>query len=354
MLTMLVALLVAVIAVIVTKDFAYFVLAFELSVLLGIPEQFAFLGPLPYYIVSKKLYKKDSAVIGETIDDEYVGSNTVYLDDVEMFGKHGVKVINLEPHNGFNIVDVYYYYLSIFEKINTPLKNAFGDISDKMRLSDNVLLKTVYKNGIEAVVDGKNVIYIGKMDFMMEKGVSLGKCVEEKGAEKDDISFMYVSINNARCAKMTLKYSITSHFESFAEEMSESNVKVGIRTVDPNITEKMLGRLQKTLGEIKVIRPSFNDLVPIERRSNSGVITVNNPHMIAQILAEGLKIKKMNWLINLIWGIYSFMGMGAVIAFSIFGIFDKILPVYIIGYQMAWLIGMGIYTIEKFRNRKVK
>ncbi len=355
MLTMLLALLVAVVAVIVTDDFAYFVFAFELSIMLSIPTQFMFLGSLPFYIVSGNLRELDSAIIGETIDDEYVGPHTVYMDDTEIFGKRGIRVLNLEPHNGFNIVDVNYYYLSIFMKLNSPLKNAFGEVSEKMKLSDSVRFLSVYQSGIEALVDEKNRILVGKYDFMVEKGVQFGKCHDEKPIEKDDICVMYMSVNGAICAKMNLKYDIDHYFEQFADDMAENRVHVGVRTVDPNVTEAMIARLRGDNSEsIKVMRPTFNDLVPIERKSNSGIITAKNSHMIAQILAEGLKIKRTNSIMNILWIIYALVGLCSVIVISVFGVFDKVFPICIVGYQLAWIIGFVIYTINKFRNRKTK
>ena len=355
MLTMLLALLVAVVAVTVTQDFAYFVYAFELSILISIPIQFTSLGSLPFYIMSRKLLRLDSAVIGETIDDEYVGPHTVYMDDAEMLGRHGIKIVNLEPHNGFNIVDVNYYFLSIFTKLESPLKNAFGEISEKMKLSDNVQLVSVFQNGIEAIVDSKNKIFIGKYEFMVEKGIQFGKCHNEKPIEKDDVCVMFMSVNGAICSRMSLRYTIAHHFERFAGDMAENRVHVGVRTVDPNITEEMIARLREVESlDIKVMRPTFNDLVPIERRSNSGIITAKNPHMISRILAEGLKVKKVNSVINILWIVYALLGLCSVIAIAVFGVFDKIFPIYIVAYQTIWIIGLAVYIINKFKNRKIK
>ena len=354
-LTMLLSLFVAVTAVIVTRDFADFMLAIELSSLLCVPVQFVFLGTYAFYVTSKKLLKLDSAIIGETLADEYVGSNTIYLDDVEAFGKHGAHVVGLDPFNNFNIIDVNYYYLSVFSKVSGPLKNAFGDIPDNINLSDNVELINVYSDGIEALVDEKNKILVGKPNFLRARGIRLGKNAEDRYGDKGDTSVMYLAVNGALCARLYLKYNITHHFEKFAEDMAENGSWVGIRTIDPNITEEMVAGLHgDNIKDIHVMRPTLNDLVPIGRRSDSGIITEKNPHMIARILAEGLKIKKINNTINVLWGIYSIIGIVAVIASLLFGVFDKILPVYIIVYQLIWVTVMLIYTKNKLRNGKSK
>ena len=297
----------------------------------------------------------DSAIIGETLADEYVGSNTIYLDDIEVFGKHGAHVVGLDPFNNFNIIDVNYYYLSVFSKVSGPLKNAFGDIPSNIKLSDDVELINVFFNGIEALVDQKNKILLGKANFLRARGIRLGKNAENRYGEKSDTSLMYLAVNGALCAKLYLKYNITHHFEKFAEDMAANGSLVGIRTIDPNITEEMVADLHgDNIKNIKVMRPTLNDLVPIGRRSDSGIITEKNPHMIARVLAEGLKIKKINNTINILWVVYSIIGISAVIVSLLFGAFDKILPIYIIVYQLIWSVAMIIYTKNKLRNGKLR
>ena len=353
MLTMLLSMFVAVTAVIITREFSDFVFVIELSSLLCVPVQIVFFGSYSYYITSKKLSRYDSAIIGETLTDEYVGSNTIYLDDVEVFGRHGVHVVNLEPFNNFNIIDINYYYLSVFSKISGPLKNAFGDVPENMKLSDKVELLNIYSNGFEAMVDEKNKVLVGKRDFIVSRGVNVGKSADDRYGEKGDVSIMYFAINGALCAKLYLKYTVTHHFEKFAEDMTENGSSVGVRTIDPNITEQMLSALRAdSENSIKVIRPTLNELLPIARRSDSGIITEKNPHMIAKILAEGLKVKKVNFIMNILWSIYSVVGIIAVITFMLLGIFSHILPVYIIAYQALWFIGLVIFIKNKLRNGK--
>lgn len=347
------SLLVAVTAIITTRNFYHFVVALELSSLLCVPTQFLLMGAYQFYILSGKLKKLDSAVIGETIADEYVGNNTIYLEDAEVFGNHGVRVVGLEPYNSFNIIDVHYYFHSVFSKVDGPLKNAFGDVTDKIKLSDNVKLVNVCDGGIEAVVDDKNRIFAGSAEFLHSKGVVLGRATDERAHEKDATCAMYMSVNNALCAKLYLKYAVTHRFEAFIEDMAENRAHIGIRTIDPNITEEMMSVLCQNISYgIKVTRPTLNDLIPIGRRSDSGIITAKNPHMIAKILTEGLKIKRINSVLNILWIIYAVLGILMVIAVSVLGIFDRVVPIYIILYQVIWTVGVAIYIRNKLRNRK--
>ena len=112
--------------------------------------------------------------------------------------------------------------------------------------------------------------------------------------------------------------------------------------------------LPDNIKNIKVMRPTLNDLIPIGRRSDSGIITEKNPHMIARVLAEGLKIKKINNTINILWIAYSVIGVLTVIVSLLFGAFDKIQPVYIVIYDLIWIVATIIYTKNKLRNGNLR
>ena len=245
--------------------------------------------------------------------------------------------------------------MSVFCLVSGGLKNAFGDIPDSLKLSDNVELANLYSNGLEAVVDGKNTVLVGKSEFMRSRGIAVPNQSEDKFGEKGDISIMFIAVNNALCAKLYLKYSVSHHFEKFAESMAENGSCVGVRTIDPNITEEMISRLRidKT-NTIKVIRPTLNDLTPIGRRSDSGIITEKNPHMVARILGEGLKIKNMNDTMNIIWAIYSVLGLAAVITLLFFGVFRHVQSIFVVGYQLLWMVGLTVYVKNKLGNGKLK
>ncbi len=334
------------------KNLSYGVLSFNLLLTVSIPLQREFLTALPIYMVSRSLSKQDSAIIGESVIDEYVGKNTIYLDDVEIFGRHGVKVVNLKTYNNFNVVDINYYYLSIFSQISGPLKNAFGDESRKIKISDNTKLVNVYDGGIEALIDGTNRVFVGNHSFFETHNL-VSKLPEERKSVNDELVTMYMSANGALCAEFQFKYIIDKHFEAFADDMASSGAEVGVRTIDPNINEDMIKRIRRTGSYmIRVTRPTLNDIVPIGRRSDSGIITCKNHHMIPRILDLCLEIKKIKRTQTFVWLIYSIVSVVSIALMAFFGVLKHISPFYIIGYQMLWSFGIVLFVVNKLKNRK--
>ena len=344
------SLIVAVFVMVYTKNLTYAVLSFSLLLTVSIPLQREFHTALPLYIIAKRLYKQESAIIGESVIDEYVGKNTIYLDEAEVFGRYGVKVTNLKTYNNFNVVDINYYYLSLFSQISGPLKYAFGEESKKIKTSDDIKLLNVYDGGIEASIDGTNKVFVGTYDFFTEYNV-VAKLPEERKLASDDYVTMYMSVNGALCAELQLKYSIDKHFEMFAEDMASSGASVGVRTLDPNVNEEMIKRIRKNDGDtIKVTRPTLNDIVPIGKRSDSGIITCKNHHMIPRILDLCLSVKKIKNVQTLIWLAYSVISLLSIAFMAFFGILEYVSPLYIIAYEAMWTVLVIGYVVNKLKT----
>lgn len=347
-----IALIVAVGTMVYTKNLSYAVLSFDLLLTVSIPLQREFLTALPIYMISRRLSKQDSAIIGESVVDEYVGKNTIYLDDVEMFGRHGVKAVNLKTYNNFNVIDINYYYMSLFSKISGPLKNAFGDESKKINKSDDAKLLNVFDGGIEALIDGTNKVFVGNHSFFESHNL-VSKLPEERKSVSDDLVTMYMSVNGALCAEFQFKYIIDKHFESFAGDMALSGAEVGIRTMDPNISEEMIKKIRRTSEyTIRVTRPTLNDIVPIGRRSDSGIITCKSHHMIPKILDMCLEIKRIKHRQTLIWLIYSVVSVIAIALMAFFNVLNHVFSFYIIAYQMIWSFGIAVFVVNKLKSRK--
>ena len=168
--------------------------------------------------------------------------------------------------------------------------------------------------------------------------------------ENGEVCILHMAVNGELCAKFYLKYTATQRFERFVSEMMENGTSVGIRTLDPNITTQMLSRLRKDGdNEIAVIRPALNDLIPLGRRSDSGIITAKSPHMISRILALCARLKKTRrvgaWLRR------GAMATGMLLSLLLLIFFNAFLvpSLFIVIYQLVWMIPIVIYINIKLK-----
>lgn len=340
-----IAIFAAIFSAVLEKSIANTVSAFVFTLFVCLPTQHM-INVHALSRLSKILYRNSSAIIGETVAEEYVGANTVYLDDIEMFGHHGVAVSGLRIYNDADFYDVLYHAHAVFCRVEGPLRYVFENSAHEIEAAKDVQLQKLSANGIEALVDGCDKVFIGNINFMRSNGFFPKRNSEDdKKVENGELSILYMTVNGSLCSKFYMKYTITQRFEKFVAEMQENNTKVGIRTLDPNVTERMIALLRKDKDSvISVIRPTLNDLVPVGRRSDSGIITAKSPHMISKILAQCVRLKKVDRfsagmrLLAMLVGLLSVAALVSTKAFSA-------LPTSAIAvYQLLWLIPSFIYT----------
>lgn len=340
------ALLITILSTYVKKDAAFSVNTFMFAMLLCVPMQFLTLGIYPFFRLTKGLSKLDSAVIGEAVIDEYQNADSVYLDDVEMFGKHGASIVGLRVYNDMDFYELLSYALSVFSAIGAPLSNVFENSAKQIEKRGDARITNITVGGVEAVVGSFKTVLVGNIAFMRNKGFFPKRNLDdEKKAESGKISILYMAIGGELCAKIYMQYTVTQRFEKFAAEMLRNGINVGIRTLDPNVNEKMIAGLRNDKDvSIKVIRPTPNELIPIGKHSDSGIVTSKNSHMIFRILEQCLNIKRIHIRQKNIRRIALGVNFVLSVVIMILRLYTGIPSLYITLYQLAWMLPALIYT----------
>ena len=325
---------------------SYSVNAFMFVLAVGMPMQYL-LGNYAFSKLSKLLYRHNSAIIGENVEREYMGTSTVFLDDVEVFGSHGAAISGLRTYADANFYDILYYASAVFSRIEGPLRYVFEKSAHEIPEAKTVQLLNIYTNGIESLVDGSKKVLVGNINFMRNNGFFPKYNEEdEKKVNNGEASILYLAVSGEIWAKFYMKYTLSKRFEPFVSEMMENNTNVGIRTLDPNITEKMISLLRKDPdASISVIRPTLNDLVPVGRRSDSSIITAKNPHMISRILTLCGHVKRVNKTCVFIRINATIISISLAMIAVLLGLITKFPSVVVAIYQLLWLIP-SLYVIE--------
>lgn len=348
--TIAVASFVAIGTAVLRQDYSASVNAFMCVVVVCMPMQHL-LGSYPFAKLAKILYRHESAIIGETVDREYVGASTVYLDDIEVFGHHGVTVSGLRTYNDANFYDVLYLALAVFSRMEGPLRHVFDSSAQEIEEAKSVEIEKIHSDGIEALVDQTNKVLIGNHAFMTNKGLSPKYNEEdERRVESGEFCILYMSVNGVLFAKFYMKYTITKRFETFVNEMNANGTAVGVRTLDPNVTEQMLSHLHpEKKTAIAVIRPTLTDLVSIGRRSDSGLVTAKNSHIFSRLLTLCGRLKKVNGVWMLLRILSMAVGLLGILPVIIWGEVQWVSAFFAILYQAAWLLPSTIYTGTKLK-----
>lgn len=324
---------------------------FYFWMMLCVPMQYLVLGSYPFYFLSRGLKKVDSAILGESVVDEYVITDTIYLGDDEMFGAHGASVVGLRLYGDMDFYKLLYYAFAVFSNLGAPLCHIFDTSTKEIPKPQEVKINTVSVGGIEATVDGEHKVLVGNIAFIRSKGFFPKRNLDDENkVESGQTSIVYIAVDGTLCAKLYIKYTITKRFEKFLEEMVSNGISVGIRSLDPSVNTRMISILREHREpEIFVIHPTANELVAIGKRSDSGIITGRNSHMIFRILQQCLHIRGVLKRQAIFYLIPILLGAGGVIALMLTNGFGSIPSLVVAVHHIIWLIVGAIYTRSKLK-----
>ena len=141
-------------------------------------------------------------------------------------------------------------------------------------------------------------------------------------------------------AKIYVEYHIDPDFEYILKKMYKSGICVGIKTVDPNIDDEMLGRiirLEKYPVRVLKCRETFDDSTPKEG-IDSGIVSKRSTKALLKTFTLCDKVQhitKANIIINAFAALIGIIISAFVIWLNIAsGVFS----IYVFMYQLSWIL----------------
>lgn len=271
---------------------------------------------LPMFKASKDAFTDEGAIVGECAFDEYADASVISFDDKEVFPSYGVKVKSVKIYGNNRIDRVIYNTASVFDSVGGPLSDVFDVATVELGKSKDVVLNDIQIDGIEAFVDGERVC-VGKADYISRQGLTPYYDMEDDQYESSgDVSIMYVVSGEKVAAKMYIQYIVDPDFEVLLSQLSRTGVCVGIKTLDPNIDDALLGaeiNIQKY--PVRIIRcRGAEDMDCIEESVDSGIVSKNSTKGLLKLVATCDKVRnaiKTNTVLSM-------FSIGVGVAISVF------------------------------------
>ncbi|MBE6631213.1 MAG: hypothetical protein E7623_00775 [Ruminococcaceae bacterium] len=248
---------------------------------------------IPAFKSSRSAFAEDGAIIGEGAISEYADASVISFDDREVFPSFGVKVKSVKIYGKNRIDRVIYNTASLFEAVGGPLADVFDVATVELGKSKDVDLNDIQQDGIEAYVDGVRVC-VGKADYVSRQGLTPYYDMEDDQIEScGDISIMYVICGDNVAAKMYIQYMVDPDFEVLIDQLHKTGVCVGIKTLDPNIDDRLLSeKINMQKYPVRMIRcRSVNDMDFKEDSVDSGIVSKNSAKGLLKLVAMCDKVK---------------------------------------------------------------
>lgn len=325
--------------------------AFIVCVYAILPVVLIFTEILPYTVAMIKLSKRGSAFAGIEAVKKYDNCNVFVFNDLHMFKKCKTEDV------GIAIYDTSVGYLvlgcidALYSKIGGPLSGMKMNLPDVFKFQ-NVSIKRITKNGIEAIIDKKHTLVVGEAAFLQRYGLNFPPNEKDNGR-----STLCVSLNGKISAKLSVKYEAEPVFEMLVERLNADGISSAIETYDPLINSSMVASA-RTLGDspISVVHKNSEDFKTESsnryRSEADGVISCGSRLKLAELIVWIKKLSRLNGITQKI--AIAFSSLGAVLAalILVFGITEYVNQLYILFYLLAEAITMLILTFALLPTSK--
>ena len=316
------------------------------TVLFGLPLTIFFTYSIPFYRANKFGRNIDTAIIGEEALCEYSYSSIVSVDDTGVFPPYGVKIQSINVYDNYRIDTALHYAASGFACVGGPLADVFEVATMEIGRSEDVEFVEAGEGYLVTRVDGSELI-CGTAKALLDRGVPMSSDIYGFDGQTDpEVSIMYMACDGKLMAKMYIKYRIDSEFEQIVETLAERGMCVAVKTFDPNITEAMLAlRIKPDKYPLKVVRLTTLEEKPkAKEHANSGIVSRGDSKSLLKILTvceDVLRVRRIGTCIKIAASVVGLAIMCIVVAS---GTVSSVTSLFLVLYQLAWLIPMGIAT----------
>ncbi len=325
--------------------------AFIVCVYAILPVVIIFTEILPYTVAMIRLTKRGSAFTGTEAVKKYGDCHVFVFNDLHMFKKCKTEDI------GIAIYDTSVGYLvlgcidALYSKIGGPLSGMKMNLPDVFKFQ-NVAIRRITKNGIEAIIDKKHTLIVGEASFMQRYGLNFPPNEKENGR-----STLCVSLNGKISAKLSVKYETEPVFEMLAERLNSEGVFCAIQTYDPLINSAMLAA-SRTIGSspISVVHKNSEDFATENtkryRSEADGVISCGSRLKLAEVVVWIKRLKKLDCITQKIAIAFSVTGALIATMLLVFGIIEYVNQLYVLLYLLTELIAMLALTFTLLPTSK--
>ena len=200
---------------------------------------------LPYAIAVLRLSKRGSAFAGKSAIDKYSDCDIMVFNDLHIFKKCKTEEVGIAIYDN----KVGYLVLgcidALYSKIGGPLSGMKMNLPDVFKF-DDVIIRRMTRNGIEAIIGKKHTLIVGEAEFMQRYGLVFPPNEQDNGR-----STLCVSLDGKVTAKLSVKYEVEPIFEMLIERLNSEGIKCAIQTYDPLINSVMIGKA-RTIGDTPV------------------------------------------------------------------------------------------------------
>ena len=321
-------------------DFFTALTAFVRVVATATPLTAFFIISLPVIAANRVGKRCSSALVGNAVGEEYADASVISFADTEVYPSNLVKITSIKTYGDYRIDMAVSDLARAFSFIGGPLAKVISNmLSEPAQPVENARVIESAADGVCIVLDGVEM-FLGKRGYMKRCRFGAPRDVGDDEYEDTVGSVMYMAIGDALVAKVYVRYSINPQFNDLLRDLYRAGMCVGIKTLDPNISNELLARgVTFNKCPIAILKAGGAEQAgEREETVDSGIVTNASMHTFLKmfILCDKVRhVTKSNGVIHILSVLLSlfvaffltFTGAGAQLG-----------PVFAVLFQALWLI----------------
>ena len=334
--TIVVAVIAAILSVTKGADASAAIGVFNAAISVGLPVLVLLSSSYPLYKACKRLYRRESTIIGESSVEDYSGTTMICFDDADAYPSYGVALENLRIYGKGDIETIIEQMGAVFSKLGGPLRHVFSLMITDCPRPYKVKIEGVYEDGICATVDGKT-LFVGNASYMAENGFTVVDKSDEIGGKR--FSTMYLAEDGSLRAKFFIRYTLDGSFETIVKKLARRGIASVILTGDSNINDALLARsLDIKKLPIKVARRKEFESPVRNDRADSGIVSRGG---VGDLVSAITMCDKLAGVIGTMRAvriastvICAFLMIGA----CLLGMYTSVSALYVLLYHLFWIV----------------
>ena len=327
----------------------------------SIPLSVSLFHSMSLRIASLRLRKRGIALTGLPFIDEVSKTDVLVCQDLHLFRKCRTEDMGIVFYEQSQTTAVLAGLQLVYSCIGGPMADAFENVPQECRF-EQLRIRRIAGNGIEAILNGSHVFLVGSADFMQRYGMHF-----PKSERTDGRATLCVSLDGKQSAKISAAYEPNPVFEMLVERLAQNGVQCVIETYDPMINTAFVASL-RTVGTapISVVHKNATDLQESKKpkrkqHRDTGMLVLSSRLKLAEAIVWGKRITKVlrqNQVIAVIWTVAGLLGLALCVGFDVVTVLNEyvFLGVTALSYTVALLVSLyhfprkSYFTVEKLED----
>ena len=230
-----------------------------------------------FAMLTSRVSEERVGIADEATVYEYAHTGVMTFEDTEAFPAGSVQLSGIKLCGDFRLDKALYLTASVFDVVGGPLNGVFRVSTSDINISDNVDIRALYADGIDARVNHDDVL-IGTKAFLESRGVSVFRDVEDERAEQGRSGVLYLAYMGTLSAKFHLNYHMSDAFETNIEYYAKHGVASAILTADPLLNRAFLDRISYVSEyDVRIVKKTREALMAEEDKTRDATLITYGP-----------------------------------------------------------------------------